>query len=570
MLAPVVELLHPRRNRDATARDGYFTHEALHLVETAAREPCGHAGEGVRCWIDGRIDNTADLLRRFDPEGDPRPAFLFARAHARGLLEQVLQAADGDFFAVVHDAPARRLFLCNDRLGLRPAYFAEAAPGFLFCTRLRGFAAFPGFAPRISPDALECFLDLGHFVGDLTWFEGVRQLAPATLLEVDTVDGKIRAARRYWTWERIGRRSIGLEAAAEELGDLLRDAVARRILPGERVAILLSGGLDSRAILACTLPEQCAGTATFGQPGCRDLLYAERVARAAGVPHRALPLTEHEWFLNRLHAVWKTDGMSGPADLQGSRFLGDLLAISPVNLNGFAGDLVAGGSYLDPARLDTPPDAAFAASRYGRHARWSDPADAYFRSPRTDPYILANRVRRLTVSGTLEVEDAMEQRKPFMDTRLLEFLYSLPEAHRLHGRVYLRAMLRLRPDLFARVPWQKTGLSPRFGDGFPVRAYCAVFRRLQRLGWPSAPTELADFPRWIAASPGPFGTLLEDPRALWRDLAPARLHHHFQWRAHPSAAQARLQLQAAGVEAWFRQLFNGTHRDPEVSEAPPA
>jgi asparagine synthase (glutamine-hydrolysing) len=548
-----------------------FAHGPLRVAQVASFEPPASGGD-VRCWVEGRAFNLETLRVRFGFSGaDTFPALL-AAAQERGILSKVLHDVNGDFFAVVHDARTGVLRLCSDRLGLKPAYYLAQGTRFEFCTRLRGLLAVPGFTPEIVPEAVACYLDLGHLLGDLTWFRGVALLPPAMVLTVDVTTGAL-ARERYWTWGEIPRApSIQAEDAAHELARLLRAAVDRRVLPGERPSVMLSGGLDSRALLACLPPERCGGTATLGVPGCRDIAYAARVARAAGVSHRELRLSAADWDLDRLHALWKGDANVSPADLSSSRFGREMRALSPVNLNGFAGDLVAGGSYLREGFLDTPADRAFAEIQYGVHAALAPGADDHSRAPHTDPFVLAQRVRRMTIAGTLEAEDASEQRKPFMDNDLLEFLYGLPDGARARSSLYRRALLVLSPALFGDIPCQKTGLPIAAEDSTWGRAAIFAQRVARRLGVLrhfGRPVGFQDIDAWARASAPKYEEMLAERTALWPAFVDASRRDRFDVAARLRAGDApgaQGLMRAVGLEAWLQQTFNGRLRAPEVPE----
>ena len=551
-----------------------FAHGPLRVAQVASFEPPsvdaeGPALEGVRCWVEGRAFNLEALrIRHGLADADTLPRLL-AAAQARGILSRVLRDVNGEFFAVIHDARAGLLRLCSDRLGLKPAYFLSRGPRFEFCSRLRGLLAVSGFTPEIVPEAVACYLDLGHLLGDLTWFQGVELLSPATMLTVDVGTGTL-TRERYWRWSEIPRATPVPEAdAARELARLLRAAVERRVRPGEKPSVMLSGGLDSRALLACLPPERCGGTATMGVPGCRDIAYAARVARAAGVSHRELRFSAADWDLDRFHALWKGDANVSPADLTSLRFAREMRALSPVNLNGFAGDLVAGGSYLREGWFDRAADRAFAESQYGAHAALAPGADDHSRAPHTDPYVLAQRVRRMTIAGTLEAEDASEQRKPFMDNDLLEFLYGLPDGVRARSRLYRRALLHLSPALFADIPWQKTGLPIDAEDSALGRAGILALRAAQRFGLVRRPVGFQDIDAWTRSSAPKYAALLADRSALWPDFVDVSRRDRFDVAARLRAGDtlgAQGLMRAVGLEAWLQQVFNGRFREPEVPE----
>ena len=259
--------------------------------------------------------------------------------------------------------------------------------------------------------------------------------------------------------------------------------------------------------------------------------------------------------------------MSSPADLSSSQFSNEMRALGPVNLNGFAGDLVAGGSYLREGFLDQQADAAFAEKQYGRHARVFGVAEAddHSHAPHTDPYVLAQRVRRMTISGTLEAEDASEQRKPFMDSDLLEFLYALPDGARSRGALYRDALLRLRPDLFANIPWQKTGLNIDAEDSLAGRARIKALRVTQRLGLARQPAGFQNLAAWLRASAPKYSALLDAKDALWRDFVEGDYRERFDFEARLRDDGYRL-FHAIGLEVWLRQALLGELREPDVPE----
>ena len=99
------------------------------------------------------------------------------------------------------------------------------------------------------PSRLTCFFDFRYTPSPLTIFQGIRKLAPGTMLVVE----KRQMPRRTLVQVhsrllfRLRRRD---EEAARELLDLYRGAVKRHLLSDVPVGILLSGGLDSGLLLA--------------------------------------------------------------------------------------------------------------------------------------------------------------------------------------------------------------------------------------------------------------------------------------------------------------------------------
>lgn len=100
------------------------------------------------------------------------------------------------------------------------------------------------------------------------------------------------------SWCRVPEAEL-LRRCAE----LWRGAVVRRFEAGRRHCVPLSGGLDSRAILAVLLEcteARSIDTCTFGTPGTYDFDLGTRVARAAGTRHVTYPLNETKYRLDEL------------------------------------------------------------------------------------------------------------------------------------------------------------------------------------------------------------------------------------------------------------------------------
>jgi len=59
--------------------------------------------------------------------------------------------------------------------------------------------------------------------------------------------------------------------------------------------------------------------------------------------------------------------------------------------------------------------------------------------------------------GSDLVSDEVVNVKPFIDNRLLEFVYSLDDEYRYNGKLYHTMLLKYYPEVFSNIPWQSTG-----------------------------------------------------------------------------------------------------------------
>jgi asparagine synthase (glutamine-hydrolysing) len=268
-------------------------------------EPSGE-GRGA-ILLDGEIYRAATGNGGVPPRGPEAIGRLHAEAES-GVAARL----DGSFALAIHDARRKKLILATDRSSTRTLYWARVADGFLFASELKAFLGAPWFRPRLDPAAVsECFA-YHRILSNRTLLEGVERLPPATVLEVDLESGSVRK-ERYWRPEDEVRRREPLSAERlEAISAAFHDAVLAR-LPAANIGVSLSGGLDSRAIVAILAAEhRKAATCTTGMEGCTDERLARRISSIADVAHFFYPLTREkiQGYVEALRAaVFITDGM---------------------------------------------------------------------------------------------------------------------------------------------------------------------------------------------------------------------------------------------------------------------
>src|SRR5207302_6791240 len=151
--------------------------------------------------------------------------------------------------------------------------------------------------PAVDPAALNLFLRFRYTPSPLTIFEGIRKLAPGTMLVVE--GGNYREERWYNYTPKPFQSPRSEEEVVEELLDLYRGAVKRHLLSDVPVGILLSGGLDSGLLLAL-MNEQGgpwpAYTVGYGESFRDDeLADAAETASLLGARHVTVKLDRTEF-----------------------------------------------------------------------------------------------------------------------------------------------------------------------------------------------------------------------------------------------------------------------------------
>ncbi|MBS2021163.1 MAG: asparagine synthase (glutamine-hydrolyzing) [Deltaproteobacteria bacterium] len=209
----------------------------------------------------------------------------------------------GMFALAIWDANKRTLLLARDAFGEKPLVYAlpdapefQGQDGDRCALGPRGISfgseltAVRSLAPSAEVDraALEQYLALLYVPAPRTILRGVKKLPAGHVLRASEQGVSVR---RWYTPPRPG---IGTRPDRELLQATLQEAVTLRLESDVPVAALLSGGLDSSAVVALLAKTVGPGLRTFSVGfGAADdeLPYARLVAERYQTAHRELVLT---------------------------------------------------------------------------------------------------------------------------------------------------------------------------------------------------------------------------------------------------------------------------------------
>lgn len=141
---------------------------------------------------------------------------------------------------------------------------------------------YPKSARRLDWEGLAGFFALGFFPADRTHYTDVRILRPGSVYEFDS-DGRLVRQEKYWRWRHEPDRKRSEADTIAEFGAILREVLAEQTRDG-RVALPLSGGLDSRTVAACLPAGAKPVSYSYGYtPDSIEIRIARQVAEAAGL-----------------------------------------------------------------------------------------------------------------------------------------------------------------------------------------------------------------------------------------------------------------------------------------------
>lgn len=263
-------------------------------------QPISDESGTVWVTLNGEIYNYREIRERLERAGHRFSTASDTEVLAHAYEEygdDLVQELRGMFAFAVFDEKRRRVLFARDRLGKKPLYYAQRGGRLIYASELKALLAAPDISREIDPRALWHFLTFKNVPSPLSIFRDVRQLSPGHIAVFDCRTGELRT-RRYWRPQVVGNSTLSEDEAAQELLNLLREAVALRVDAADvPVGAYLSGGVDSSLIVALMAERTSRPIKTFALGYStkvahkNDLQFAREMASLFGSEHTELELS---------------------------------------------------------------------------------------------------------------------------------------------------------------------------------------------------------------------------------------------------------------------------------------
>jgi asparagine synthase (glutamine-hydrolysing) len=220
---------------------------------------------------------------------------------------ECVQKLRGMFAFAIWDSVKKTLFLARDRVGIKPLYYYLDKHFISFASEIKAILADPAVDREIDAAIIDRFLTYYYIPGAQTLLRNVFKLEPGHSLLVK--DGNIQI-RSYWDLEFPNvddHRST--EALEQQLVDLLDETVQLHMISDVPVGFLLSGGVDSTAMLsfAAKKTDKPISTYTvgFSSLGVVDERpFARLAAEKFGSKHYEISISADEFASFLPEYVW--------------------------------------------------------------------------------------------------------------------------------------------------------------------------------------------------------------------------------------------------------------------------
>ncbi|SEO39377.1 asparagine synthase (glutamine-hydrolysing) [Halogranum amylolyticum] len=430
----------------------------------------------VRLWGSIWGDDTDDGYVTVD---DGAAAYCAERYQEVGL--DFLEGVNGNFAGALYDAEAGTLSLFTDRLSTRPIYLYEGDT-LVFSTSLQSLPLHPAVSTDLDVDYLTEYFAFKRPYGVKTPLEDVEALHPGSVLTVDVNDGT-STTERYWT-PHYDPVDASRSAFAAKLAETMKTVVDERTDSEETTGLLLSGGSDSRLVLAAfDALDEPVRTYHLNEWENREAQIARRAAEVVGAEYEFLQrdetyqarslesspkLANFDGYFNQHHAGGFAEKLRAECDFLFTGHYGDTL-FKATHLRTPTVDLGGLGSFELPVErpirgLDEyVADRTAPAPEYLATSR--SPEDIYYdnvvQQGRTvvDHGVEYPSLREATVCSRYPLSNStsgffyhattqmLPAGTPFIDNRLIDLFLKIPPKHLVRGNLINRATKLLCPEL---------------------------------------------------------------------------------------------------------------------------
>ena len=431
------------------------------------RMPMFNEGRTVVVCQNGEIYNYPKLKNTLQEKGHKFLSGSDTEVIVHGYEEwgnDVFTKLQGMFAIVIYNLHKKKIILARDRVGIKPLYYLKHGNRIYFSSEAKSFNCIHDFSFRNNLD----YENVDNLLGFMflpksgeTIIKGVKKLLPGHYLEIDVCDQELTETK-YWELPTQFGKTPSFDEAVEELNELLVKTVKSHLMSDVPLGVLLSGGLDSSLLTALVKKVTDSPVITFTAKfnhKFNESVYATEVADFLETKHEEIFIDASSINKNIEKYIRDFDDLTTfDGGLLTTKILCEEIkkkGVTVLLLGEGADEIFGGYSWfgLSQAPLSMLPRKLQACLYYYALSRnitykpgeyykyWIDMYDKNFTHD-TFRNISSVELRiQLPNHLLMKVDKAsmassVEARVPYLDHKLVEYVYGLPQEYKLKGALY--------------------------------------------------------------------------------------------------------------------------------------
>ncbi len=278
-----------------------IAHRRLSIIDLAGgHQPMVNETQTLSLVCNGEIYNHQSLRReliskghRFSSNSDSEVILHLYEE----MGEQCVEKLDGMFAFIIWDHQTGAMFCARDPMGKKPLFYAQTSEGIAIASEIPALLNLPGVDLSYDQEAIGLYLlrNVRHVPDPMTLYVGIRSLPPGHIMRIQA--GSVSKIAAYWhpSFTPHPTHPDDILAAFDR-------AVALRSIADVEVGALLSGGVDSTAIVDSLKRQGIDNLRTYAfglDQDDEELVRARQAASMLGTRH-----SEHYFDGERQHDLF--------------------------------------------------------------------------------------------------------------------------------------------------------------------------------------------------------------------------------------------------------------------------
>lgn len=392
---------------------------------------------------------------------------------------------NGQFAIALYDERNKQLLLIRDQIGICPLFYTVADNRVIFASEIKAILEYPGIERKLNMKAVDQLMNYPGVISPNTFFKNIYSLRAGHMLVIHP-ESDIKDEEYWDLCYNPEEEDKGEAYYVENLRELLKKAISRRLIADVPIGFYISGGLDS-SVVACyigkfLLNSYYSFSAEIGSGDLDESEYQRIVKNCVQSTHYSTKVAEEEIWKHLPDVIYHAESAVKESYDVAAFLLSELVSKSPAKavltgqgsdefFCGYVGYMV--DMFRNMQRGKMSPEELEVNERL-----WGDP---YFRFERNHPEIrkiheklyssdvrgdianfsafaespvnverlkgLSSQKRRSYIDYKLRLSDhllgehgdrmifshSVEGRHPFLDAELLDFVVTIPDKYKLKG-----------------------------------------------------------------------------------------------------------------------------------------